>query len=146
MAGLTSDRLPWAVRVLWLAAGLALVQALSLLAWYWPGTMPDTHTSGVWVALADDAAHGDLYRPLASALRWRQEGGNVRLLAAAGLFAAAFLTKITTVFGLGAFCAWLLWRREWRPAMRLLGWSGIMMLAGVVATLWASNGRMLASF
>jgi len=238
----TSRRSAWPVGALWLAAALAVIQTVSLLAWYWPGALPDTHTSGVWIALADDVAHGDFYRPLQSelgtggtrymplffvlhgalikaglapltagvlltlgsaaalvmaiaallrrlevpraiawpaalllpgavsfemmlltvkgdflaaalnlagvavALDWRRAGGHARLLLAAALFAAAFLTKITTVFGLAAVCVWLAGRREWRPAARLLGASGLLMLAGVGLALWASDGRMLASF
>jgi hypothetical protein len=241
-ANLTNDRSPWPVRVLWLAAALAAVQAVSLLAWYWPGTMPDTHTSGVWIALADDVAHGDFYRPLHSelgtggtrymplffvlhggliklgiaplaagvlltlgsvvllilsvqallrrlgvpadiawpaallmlgavsfemmlltvkgdflaaafnlggitaALAWQQDDRRRRLGLAATLFAAAFLTKITTVFGLAAVAAWLIGRREGRPAAQLLGATGLMMLAGIGLAFWASDGRMLESF
>ncbi|HMD59878.1 MAG TPA: hypothetical protein VKG78_00510 [Opitutaceae bacterium] len=49
---------------LWAAAALALSQAVALDAWYWPGSLPDTDTSGAWTALADDLAHGTFYRPL----------------------------------------------------------------------------------
>lgn len=58
----------WPVRILWATAALAVFQAVALCLWYWPGTLPDTDTSGVWIALAHDAAHGDFYRPLLSEL------------------------------------------------------------------------------
>src|SRR5258708_11727422 len=80
---------------------------------------------------------------IALALDWRRDGGRARLLLAAALFAAAFLTKITTVFGLIAVAAWLIGRREGRPAIQLLAASGLMMLAGVGLAFWASDGRML---
>lgn len=230
------------MRVLWLAAALAVIQVIALLAWYWPGAMPDTLTSGVWIALADDFAHGDFYRPLHSALgtggtrymplffvlhgvlikvgcaplaagvlltlgsagalvvatalllrqleiprsiAWpaallvlgavsfelmlltvkgdflaaalnlggvaltlaaRRTGGRGFLIAAATFLAAAFLTKITTLSGLGALTAWLLWRREWRTAAALCTFSAILMAAGVGLSVWASEGRMLESF
>jgi len=54
--------------LLWIAAALSVGQAVALVTWYWPGAMPDTNTSGVWIALADDFAHGALYRPLQGAL------------------------------------------------------------------------------
>jgi hypothetical protein len=38
--------------------------ALHLVLWYWPGAVPLDVTSGVWTALARDAAIGVLYRPL----------------------------------------------------------------------------------
>lgn len=242
MAAPTSVRFSWPVRVLWLAAALAVIQVISLLAWYWPGALPDTLTSGVWIALADDVAHGDFYRPLHSALgtggtrymplffalhggliklgcaplaagvlltlgsagalvvatalllrqleipqriAWpaallvlgavsfemmlltvkgdflaaalnlggvaltlaaSRTGGRSLLIGAAALFAAAFLTKITTLFGLGAVTAWLLWRREWGTAFQLCTFSGILMAVGVGLSVWASEGRMLESF
>lgn len=242
MAEPTSVRFSWPVRVLWLAAALAVVQVISLLAWYWPGAMPDTLTSGVWIALADDVAHGDFYRPLHSALgtggtrymplffllhggliklgvaplsagvlltlgsagalvaasalllrqleiprsiAWpaallvlgavsfemmlltvkgdflaaalnlggvalalaaRRMGGRGLLIGSAALFAAAFLTKITTLFGLGALTAWLLGRREWRIAVSLSAFSGILIAIGVGLSVWASDGRMVESF
>jgi hypothetical protein len=204
--------------------------------------MPDTLTSGVWIALADDVAHGDFYRPLhgslgtggtrymplffllhggmiklgaapltagvaltlgsvlalvatagvllrrlglpreiswpaallmlgavsfemmmltvkgdylaaafnlggiAAFLDWSQHRGRSRLCLTSGLFAAAFLTKITSVFGLGACVAWLLFRNEWRLAARLFAASCLMMLAGVILANLASDGRMWASF
>ena len=37
---------------------------MRLLAWYWPGSVFGSATSGTWTALAWDVAHGDFYRPL----------------------------------------------------------------------------------
>jgi hypothetical protein len=241
-AGMTGEFPRWPVMVLRLVAGIAVVQTGLLLAWYWPGALPDTNTSGVWVALADDVAHGDFYRPLhgelgtggtrylpvffllhsalieagltplaagvlltlasaaaflaalravmrrlgvppelatpaallplgtvtfqmllltvrgdflaaalslagvAAAIGWRKSGGNGRLLTAAGFFAAAFLTKVTTVFGLGAVVAWLAWRRERRWAGRLFGASVLLIVAGLALAIWASDGRLVESF
>lgn len=242
MSGVHSEGSKWPVKVLGLVAGLAAVQAVMLLKWYWPGALPDTNTSGVWVALADDAAHGDFYRPLhsalgtggtrylplffvlhgalikagfaplaagvwltlgsaaavivalyavmrrlgvrpaialpagllmlgtvtfqmllltvrgdflasalslagvAAALDWRKSGGNGWPVTAAALFAAAFLTKITTIFGLGAVVVCLASRREWQAAARLSGVSVLAMLAGVGLAIWASEGRLVESF
>ncbi len=232
----------WARLALWLAAALALGQAVGIAAWYWPGTMADTDTSGVWVALADDVAHGDFYRPLqgplgtggtrymplfftlhggliraglaplpagilltlasaaalvvalgallrrlavpreiawpaamlmlgtvtfgmmsltvrgdflaaalnlagvTAALGWREKGGGGRLGLAGALFAAAFLTKLTTVFGLAAVAGWMIARGERVAALRLAAVSAALMLAGWGLAEWASDGRMLASF
>jgi hypothetical protein len=49
---------------LWLAGILSLAAGLSLMCWFWPGGLPYDSTSGVWTALADDVAHGVLYRPV----------------------------------------------------------------------------------
>lgn len=233
---------PWARRLLWLVALLAAGQAVGIAAWYWPGAMPDTDTSGVWVALADDVAHGDFYRPLqgplgtggtrymplfftlhgalikagfaplsagmwltlasaaafvlalgwllrrlgapralawpaavlmggtvtfgmmtltvrgdflaaaanlagvAAALAWREKGGAMRLWLAAFFFAAAFLTKLTTLFGLAAVVVWLGRDGDRRAGARLAGASLALMGAGVLAVLAASDGRWWASF
>lgn len=46
-------------------AGLAaVIGGLWLMLWFWPGGLPYDTTSGVWSALADDVAHGELYRPV----------------------------------------------------------------------------------
>lgn len=232
----------WSRPLLWVVAALAVLQTVGILGWYWPGSLPDTDTSGVWTALADDVAHGDFYRalqgplgtggtrymplfftlhgaliragltPLAAgvgltlgsavlfvlalgallrrlgvprsiawagaalltgtvsfemmsltirgdflaaaanlagvtaALAWREKGGNLRLGMAAAFFAAAFLTKMTTLSGLAAVVGWMLWRGERAPALRLALASGALMLAGVGLAEWSSDGRMLASF
>jgi hypothetical protein len=233
----------WPVLVLWTAAALALLQTVSLCAWYWPGSLPDTDTSGVWIALADDAAHGDFYRPLTSGLgtggtrymplfftlhaalikaglsalvagvtltlasaaafvgsvclllrrfavpvfislpvavlmistltfqmllltvrgdflaaalnlagvafalsRRETEIRRGVLLIAAALFAAAILTKITTVFGLAAVTLWFASQREWRHASRLLGATLLLTIVGLGLALWASEGRMFGVF
>jgi hypothetical protein len=241
-ARMTGGNLRWPEQAIRIAAGIALVQALLLLAWYWPGALPDTNTSGVWIALADDVAHGDFYRPLvselgtggtrymplffslhgaliglgfsplvsgvaltlasalatigalvallrqlevpralawaagltmlgtvtvqmllttvrgdflatalnlagvAAALAWRKTNGRRALLAAALFFAAAFLTKITTLFGLAAVVLWLVGKREGRAAAVLAGASALLMALGAGLAQWASDGRMLESF
>ena len=53
---------------LWSAAGASLLVWLWLMVWYWRGGLPYDATSGVWTALADDVAHGTLYRPVHSSL------------------------------------------------------------------------------
>jgi hypothetical protein len=232
----------WPEHAIRLAAAIAVVQAALLLAWYWPGALPDTNTSGVWIALADDVAHGDIYRPLvselgtggtrymplffslhgaliglgfsalgagvvltlasalaviaalvallrqlevpralawaagftmlgtvtyqmllttvrgdflatalnlagvAAALAWRKTHGRRALLWAAIFFAAAFLTKITTLFGLVAVVLWLVVKREGRTAAVLAGASAVLMVLGAGIAQWASDGRMLESF
>lgn len=238
-----SDDSFWPRRILWIVAFLAAIQAISIAAWYWPGSLPDTNTSGVWVALAHDVAHGDLYRPLQSQLgtggtrymplffslhglaihtglpvvasgagltllsalafvlatgallsqlgiarpiAWpagilvagtvtfgmtslavrgdflaaalnlagiaaalhahRHNGRAVAWGLAAVLFAAAFWTKLTSVFGFAAILSWLLVQRKPRHALRLaLPTIGLMVL-GVALAMVLSEGRMLASF
>src|SRR5258708_38381997 len=78
---------------------------------------------------------------IALALDWRRDGGRARLLLAAALFAAAFLTKITTVFGLIAVAAWLIGPPEGRPALQLLAASGLLLPAGAGPGVCASAGR-----
>lgn len=224
------------------AATLAAFQVIVLLAQYWPGGVPNTLTSGVWIGLADDTAHRMFYRPLWSepgtggtrymplffllhagliklgfapvsagvaltllsvgALlvamvvllrrlgvsgsgRWfaallllgtvsfqlmlltvrgdflaaalnlagvavtleARERPQRRLLwFAAALFAAAFLTKLTTLFGLAAMVGWLLSQKEHRLALRLGGASTLLMVTGALLANRASEGRMLNSF
>ncbi|MFQ5449958.1 MAG: hypothetical protein ACE5E9_04980 [Nitrospinaceae bacterium] len=53
-------------RILWIFFGLAVYQSVSLLIWYWPGSLPDGPTSGVWASLAYDFSKGVFYRPLIS--------------------------------------------------------------------------------
>lgn len=232
----------WTRRGLWLAAALAIAQAVGVASWYWPGSMPDTDTSGVWTALADDAAHGDFYRPLQGplgtggtrymplffslhagliklgcsplasgvaltlgsmlafagalgallrqlkvpasiawpaavvmfgtvsfgmmsltvrgdflaaafnlagvtvALGWRERGGTGRLWLAAALFAAAFLTKLTTIFGLAAVVVVMVGQAERRSALQLALASAGLMAVGVMLAQGASDGRMLMGF
>lgn len=230
-------------RVLAFVALIAGLQAVVVAVWYWPGSLPDTKTSGVWIALADDVAHGDWYRPLqselgtggtrymplffslhggliraglppvvsgaaltlgsailfvlglglmltqlgiarhlawpaavlmagtasfgmttlavrgdflaaalnlwgiAAALRsWREPDRSRWWILAALCFAAAFLTKLTTVFGITAMCGWMLWQRAYRPALRLALTTGVLAGIGIGLTLWASDGRMWRSF
>jgi hypothetical protein len=49
---------------LWLAGLVSLLGGIWLMLWFWPGGLPYDATSGVWGALADDAAHGVFYRPV----------------------------------------------------------------------------------
>lgn len=232
----------WPALVLPAVATLAAVQVVALLLWYWPGALPDTNTSGVWIALADDVAHGTWYRPLqgelgtggtrylplfftlhgamiaagfsplgsgialtlasaaavgvalaallraldvpravavpmsvllfgtvtlqmllltvrgdflatactlgglAIALRARERGQPRALVLAALLFAAAFLTKVTSVFGLVAIVGAWLWQRDVRAAIQLVSWTAGAMVAGIGLASWASDGRFFASF
>jgi hypothetical protein len=232
----------WPQRVLAVVATLAVVQAIGIAAWFWPGSMPRTDTCGVWITLADDAAHGDLYRPLQSALGtggtrymplffslhaaaiklgFPLVGSGVALnlisallfmgalgfllrqldvapaiawpttllmtgtitfgmlsltvrgdfLAAAfnlagvamavsaqpsdrssrwvwaGIFfAAAFLTKITTVFGLVAVVGWLFFKGKPRCIGRLLTGFGLTAGLGVSVAYFLSDGRIWESF
>ncbi len=234
--------LVWPQRVLAGVATLATIQAIGIAAWFWPGSMPITDTSGVWITLADDAARGDLYRPLQSDLgtggtRYmplffslhaaainlgfplvgsgvaltlisallfvgilgfllRQLGvaptiawpatllmtGTVTfgmmsltvrgdfLAAALNLagvalafsaqptdrpsrwvwagifFGAAFLTKLTTVFGLVAVVAWLVFQSKPRGIGRLLMGFGLTAGLGLSAAYFFSDGRIWESF
>ncbi|MEY2878597.1 MAG: hypothetical protein RLZZ15_977 [Verrucomicrobiota bacterium] len=83
---------------------------------------------------------------VAVALRWREKGGNALLLFAALLFAAAFLTKLTTIFGLVGVAGWMLHQREGGRSARLLAVSAALMAVGVALALQVSEGRMLVVF
>lgn len=232
----------WSQRLLNAAAGIAAVQAAALLLWYWPGALPDTNTSGVWIALAHDFAHGDFFRALtsdlgtggtrymplfvllhgtaiklgasalgsgvlltllsavamvaavyvllraidtptrfagpvsllllgtvslqlmlltvrgdflaaalnlagiaATVIAQRKNDRRAALLGAA-LFAAAFLTKFTTLFGLAAMLGWLIAEKQIRAALTLAVTSGVLMMGGLLVANGASDGRMLQSF
>lgn len=77
-------------KVLWIFAALALQHVCLLWFFYWPGSLPDGVTSGVWMGLAMDFAHGEFYRPLISEsgyggtrympLFWVLHGVGIRLL------------------------------------------------------------------
>lgn len=54
----------WPIYSLWLLSGLALFQSIHILVWYWPGSLPDANTSGVWTVLAYDLSNGVFYRPI----------------------------------------------------------------------------------
>lgn len=56
----------WPRRLIWLAAAVGLLDWLRLMTWYWPGSIFEGHSSGVWAGLADDFARGILYRPVLS--------------------------------------------------------------------------------
>jgi len=55
------------VAVLWLTAAAGLLSALRLEWWYWPGSVFLRPKSGIWTALAWNAAHGEIYRAPLSA-------------------------------------------------------------------------------
>lgn len=225
-----------------LAAIIAAFQAIVLLRWYWPGALPDTNTSGVWIALADDFAHGTFYRPLvgelgtggtrymplffvlhgtlikcglapltsgilltllsvgallvavvgvlrhlavSASLAWATAllllgtvsfqlmlitvrgdflaaalslAGVIWVLKkekplrygvigiAAGCFAAACLTKLTTLFGLAAMTGWLAAQHRWKDAGLLSGVSLLLIVAGIAVANSFSDGRMLENF
>ena len=50
--------------VLWIFSALAVQHILFLWFYYWPGSLPDGVTSGVWMGLAMDFSQGEFYRPL----------------------------------------------------------------------------------
>lgn len=56
------------LRGLTIAALVSSVTALTVWIWGWSGGLPYDHTSGVWLALADDLTHGDFYRPVFGSL------------------------------------------------------------------------------
>lgn len=232
----------WPQRVLWFVAILAAAHAMGIAAWFWSGSMPDTDTSGVWITLADDAAQGDLYRPLQSplgtggtrymplffslhgaainlglplvgsgvaltlisallfigslglllrqlgvapAIAWpatllmtgtvtfammsltvrgdflaaalnlagvamalsaHQSDRSPRWTWAGVLFGAAFLTKLTSVFGLIAVVGWLVSQRKPRFVGRLLAGFGLTVLLGLGGAYFFSDGRIWDSF
>ena len=141
-----------------LASALALVGALGALlrrlavprdiAWPAAALMGGTVTFGLMTLTVrgDFLAAALNLAGVTAALGWREKGGGARLGLAAALFAAAFLTKLTTVFGLAAVAGWMLTRGERAAAFRLVAASAGLMLAGLVIAEWASDGRMLASF
>ncbi len=53
-------------KILWIFSILAVQHALLLWLYYWPGSLPDGVTSGVWMGLAMDFSQGEFYRPLLS--------------------------------------------------------------------------------
>jgi hypothetical protein len=59
------------------------------------------------------------------------------------LFAAAFMTKVTTVFGCAAVVAVLVCQRRWRDALRLSGLAVLLALAAVWVTQVCSGGRFI---
>src|SRR5881409_198429 len=54
-------------RLLWIGCLVPFLGSIALLAWYWPGALPQDSSSGVWTALAQDFAKGVFYRPTYSA-------------------------------------------------------------------------------
>jgi len=54
-------------RLIWIGCLVPFVSSIVLMLWYWPGSLPQDSTSGVWTALAQDFANGILYRPTADA-------------------------------------------------------------------------------
>src|SRR3989441_10313197 len=54
-------------RLLWIGCRVPFLGSIALMAWYWPGALPQDSSSGVWTALAQDFAKGVFYRPTVSA-------------------------------------------------------------------------------
>src|SRR5256886_14799683 len=54
-------------RLLWIGCLVPFLGSIALMAWYWPGSLPQDSSSGVWTALAQDFARGVFYRPTADA-------------------------------------------------------------------------------
>src|SRR2546427_7708441 len=54
-------------RLLWIGCLVPFLGSIALMAWYWPGALPQDSSSGVWTALAQDFAKGVFYRPTVSA-------------------------------------------------------------------------------
>jgi len=52
------------VQLLWIATALGLFNFLAFQHFYWPGSVFEGRTSGVWAALAQDVSRGEFYRPL----------------------------------------------------------------------------------
>ncbi len=232
----------WTFRILWAFFILATCNWIALLLWYWPGTLPDGPTSGVWTSLAFDFSEGVFYRPLmseegyggtrymplffvihgllikvlgnpiqtgvglslvcitlfilgiafllkelkapwkialplsvsvlttlslqmtslnirgdflASALNiwalWFAFRGNTNrqwglLYLSAILFALAFLTKFTSLFGCFAVTLYLILKGQNNQALRLAGTTGAIIFLGLGMIHWASEGRALHSF
>src|SRR5437773_8805510 len=54
----------WLIRI---GCLVPFISSIALMAWYWPGSLPQDSSSGVWTALAQDLARGIFYRPTADA-------------------------------------------------------------------------------
>src|SRR6266699_2874565 len=54
----------WLIRI---GCLVPFISSIALMAWYWPGSLPQDSSSGVWTALAQDFARGVFYRPTADA-------------------------------------------------------------------------------
>src|SRR2546427_12888252 len=54
-------------RLLWIGCLVPFLGSIALMAWYWPGALPQDSSSGVWTALAQDFAKGVFYRATGSA-------------------------------------------------------------------------------
>lgn len=83
---------------------------------------------------------------LVAFVEWRdRDGENVRRcpILASALFAAAFMTKITSVFGCAAVVVTLLMRKQGRDAFRIASLTLLFSLAGVAVTQFASEGRFI---
>src|SRR3989454_12660978 len=53
-------------RLLWIGCLVPFLGSIALMAWYWPGALPQDSASGVWTALSQDFAKGVFYRPTVS--------------------------------------------------------------------------------
>src|SRR5438093_11946010 len=54
-------------RLLWIGCLVPFLGSIALMAWYWPGALPQDSSSGVWTALAQDFPKGVFYRATVSA-------------------------------------------------------------------------------
>src|SRR2546422_4186374 len=50
----------WLIRI---GCLVPFISSIALMAWYWPGSLPQDSSSGVWTALAQDFSRGVFYRP-----------------------------------------------------------------------------------
>src|SRR5256885_295196 len=62
-----ASRSPTRRRLLWIGCLVPFLGSIALMAWYWPGALPQDSSSGVWTALAQDFAKGVFYRATVSA-------------------------------------------------------------------------------
>lgn len=102
------------------AATAATLGAIITWAWGWSGGLPYDNTSGVWIALADDLAHGDFYRPIHSELGF---GGTRYVPAFFALLAGLMKLGLTppTAGAMLTFSSLLALGFGARQLMRLLG-------------------------
>lgn len=129
---------PVARRAFWVAGVVSAVGGAWLLLWHWRGGLPYDSTSGVWTALADDFARGELYRSVAGAAGY---GGTRYMplffvlhgtLIHAGLApaAAGLLLTLLSLALLGLAARWLM--REW-GAGPALAWPCVLLLPASIA-------------
>lgn len=115
----------WPQYALWVAALLSIVNAIRLLLWYWPGTLFEGHTSGVWAALAGDFSQGEFYRPVMDERGY----GGTRYMPLFFLMHGWLVSLTGDLIGTGQLCvqlsalfivsalAGLLWRQGLKPTL-----------------------------